>query len=214
MNRADPGATGETRLYNPWTTPILQLGDWGIGVGIYFATLRFLAILMFLAGLLNTPRIRFYGSDEYRGGDDLEEGVPGGSAVCTLQQWRPCPTCDHRDFEDDRKLSVTLINTTTPTTTIFYLQNLCDGTTMKNGMIHFATWFFLMAGILVMRWHLTCQMEPKLDDDEQTAQDYSIVVTNPPHDARSPTEWKEFFESNFDCQVRAVTVASKYSSRR
>jgi hypothetical protein len=41
-------------------------------------------------------------------------------------------------------------------------------------------------------------METKFDEDQQTAQDYSIVIKNPPPDAWDPDEWKEFFERALD----------------
>ena len=40
--------------------------------------------------------------------------------------------------------------------------------------------------------------EVKFDEDEQTAQDYSILIRNPPKDAKDPEEWRAFFKDNFD----------------
>ena len=49
--------------------------------------------------------------------------------------------------------------------------------------------------------------EVEFDEDEQTAQDYSIVVTNPPPNATDPDEWKTFFEQNFnEVHVTCCTV--------
>jgi hypothetical protein len=51
-------------------------------------------------------------------------------------------------------------------------------------------------------------MEVAFDEDEQTAQDYSIVVSNPPGDATDPEEWHIFFRDAFDgAHVTACTVA-------
>ena len=36
------------------------------------------------------------------------------------------------------------------------------------------------------------------DEDEQTAQDYSIVITKPPSDAIDPEEWRYFFAEQRD----------------
>ena len=44
------------------------------------------------------------------------------------------------------------------------------------------------------------------DEQEQTAQDYSIVITNPPADATEPEEWKVFFESRFGGHMTCCTV--------
>jgi hypothetical protein len=39
--RAEPGEPHiPTVLYPPWLTPHAQLGDWGLGIGLYFSTLR------------------------------------------------------------------------------------------------------------------------------------------------------------------------------
>jgi len=42
---------------------------------------------------------------------------------------------------------------------------------------------------------------------EQTAQDYSIVIENPPGDATEPQEWHDFFRDAFGAHVTACTVA-------
>jgi hypothetical protein len=51
------------------------------------------------------------------------------------------------------------------------------------------------------------QQEVTFDEDEQTAQDYSVVVENPPGDATDPDEWHAFFRDQFGAHVTACTVA-------
>jgi hypothetical protein len=46
----------------------------------------------------------------------------------------------------------------------------------------------------------------KFDEDEQTAQDYSIVITKPPSDAIDPEEWRYFFAEQ--CDGARVTVCT------
>lgn len=46
-----------------------------------------------------------------------------------------------------------------------------------------------------------------MDEDEQTAQDYSIVIDNPPGDATDPEEWRAFFKEAFGSHVTGCTVA-------
>jgi hypothetical protein len=47
------------------------------------------------------------------------------------------------------------------------------------------------------------------DEDEQTAQDYSIVILNPPTDAVDPNEWRDFFTENFpQCDGMHVTCCT------
>ena len=45
------------------------------------------------------------------------------------------------------------------------------------------------------------------DEDEQMAQDYSIVICNPPHDPYDPQLWKDFFHDIFDgAHATACTI--------
>ena len=61
-------------------------------------------------------------------------------------------------------------------------------------------------GILIMDVFQR-NMEVKFDEDEQTTQDYSVVISNPPPDAKDPQEWKDFFESHYDdVDVTCCTV--------
>jgi hypothetical protein len=45
----------------------------------------------------------------------------------------------------------------------------------------------------------------KFDEDEQTAQDYSILIKNPPPEVIEPEEWRQYFESTFPVKVVAIT---------
>ena len=56
LQMAEPGENElPTKLYDPIFTPHKQLGDFGLGIGLYFSTLRAITILTFLAGVLSTP---------------------------------------------------------------------------------------------------------------------------------------------------------------
>lgn len=63
-------------------------------------------------------------------------------------------------------------------------------------MVNFGTTLLFVVGFFAMRFYLSA-MEVKFDEDEQTAQDYSIVIRNPPEDAFSADEWSHFFRENF-----------------
>jgi hypothetical protein len=96
LRLAEPGEdTLRTRLYSPITTPLSQIGDFGLGYGLYFSTLRSFAILSLLAGILNLPNIMYFASDEYNtnGQNDLQSSLLKGSAICTDVSWVPCPDC-------------------------------------------------------------------------------------------------------------------------
>lgn len=48
-----------------WKAPLVDMGDFGIGVGLYFTTLRFICVLTFLAGVIHPPTIAYVNSDKY-----------------------------------------------------------------------------------------------------------------------------------------------------
>jgi Calcium-dependent channel, 7TM region, putative phosphate len=334
---AEPGeAAYKTKLYPIFSTPLSQLGDFGLGFGIYFATLRDFAILALLCGLLSIPNIIFFASDQYSGD---QAGIPTllkGSAICTDRSWVPCPNCTPEEFDtavkgayDVKRFGLTwavipdengyywnitnylewdmvnetlartpegavdlnqLINHSVPiqegiefygndgyilngmnvteilgytplwcgyrTATDCYLdlypffddkdyqdhftfvdqsfsapleypadsrfiqlgfalKNNCDGAKIDQGYINWGTLLLMIVGSFLIRYR-TRQIEIRFDEDEQTAQDYSIVVKNPPPDAWDPNEWKHFFENMLqqdaggtaspDNEVRVCTV--------
>lgn len=88
----------------------------------------------------------------------------------------------------------------------FAVKNNCDGATLQAGMTHFGNLCLVLLGLFVFNWYLM-RMEKIYDDDEQTAQSYTIVVKNPPADATDPDEWRNFFLNNLGvAHVVAVTV--------
>jgi hypothetical protein len=92
LHRAEPGENHyQTKLYQPIFTPHTQLGDWGLGIGLYFSTLRAITFLTFLAGVLNIPNLMYFSQDDY---SDEQPGISDllqGSAICTRTVWVPCP---------------------------------------------------------------------------------------------------------------------------
>jgi hypothetical protein len=86
------------------------------------------------------------------------------------------------------------------------LKNQCNATTLQQGYVNYATLLFVILGTFCLNRYLK-HIEVVFDEDEQTAQDYSIVIRNPPHNAKEPTEWKDYFETVFDAQVTTCTVA-------
>lgn len=73
----------------------------------------------------------------------------------------------------------------------------CNGATAQQGFINYASLFFMFLGTIYIHYKQD-KLLVELDDDEQTAQDYSIQIMNPPKNAVDPKEWKDFFESAFD----------------
>ena len=58
-------------------------GDFGLGYGIYFSTLRSFALLSLVAGILNLPNLLYFSSNEYSNGQMELPGLLKGSAICT-----------------------------------------------------------------------------------------------------------------------------------
>jgi hypothetical protein len=84
--KAEPGECDlPTKLYSPLNTPLSQMGDFGVGYGLYFLTVRSVAILSLLAGLLNVSTMVYYASDEYdaTGSHDINSIWMKGSVICT-----------------------------------------------------------------------------------------------------------------------------------
>lgn len=210
LQRAEPGESElPTKLYSPLFTPLSQMGDFGLGVGLYFSSLRAIALITLIAGLINLPNILFFASDTYSAGQPGVSFLLKGSALCTEQAWVPCPTCsiDTYDKTRDRIAGTT---TVTPDgelqTLVFAKKNACDGATMHVGIVNLASLFFIMLAIIVLSVYQKRKLI-EFDEQEQTAQDYSIEILNPPRDATEPEEWKKFFESRFSVQTTCCTVS-------
>jgi len=201
LDKAEPGENHlPTKLYSPIFTPLKQMGDFGLGIGLYFSTLRAITVLTLLAGLINIVNFQYFSSNEYSlGQENIEPITLLGSAICTNKVWVPCPDCNLTNWKNDAD-KLGFVQTTNvfgdDITLTFALHNDCEGVTLQQGMVNYGTLMFVLVGILVMNIYQK-HMEIKYDEDEQTAQDYSIVITNPPHDAHNPQEWRNFFHDNF-----------------
>jgi len=206
LKRAEPGECELlTKMYHPIFTPQSQMGDFGLGVGLYFSTLSSLIVLMIVAGLINLPNILYFAGPNYSGGQETLTGFAGGvkgSAICTETEWVLCPDCGQEGFAPYRFAEANTTNGVLK----FALRNTCDGPTPSQGMVNYGTLLFLIVGIIILNLYLIKQ-EIRFDEDEQTAQDYSIQITNPENDARDPEEWRKFFKEVFDAHATVITIA-------
>jgi hypothetical protein len=212
LKRAEPGeCTHPTRLYHPLCTPLSQMGDFGLGVGLYFSTLQALTLLTFLAGLMNYPNFIYFSGPLYSQSQIGVDNLLKGSSICTVQNWVPCEGCNPNDFTANRFAKATKVigiesGVSNIVNLTFALKNDCAEVTLQQGMISYGTLIFLFVGILFMHWYQR-RKEVDFDEDEQTAQDYSIRIMNPPSDAVNPEEWRAFFKDNFDAHATVVTIA-------
>lgn len=215
LDKAEPGDnTVKTRLYSPVFTPHGQLGDFGLGVGLYFSTLRAITAITFVLGLISLYNIAYFNSDDYMPGEtrNITDFLLMGSAICTNTPWVPCPTCNCSSEDDQQRglaheqLYFSRCGTSAEDDSIvFAKKNDCDGTPWQIGAVNYATVLLLFIATAVLGEYLRRQ-EVAFDEDEQTAQDYSVKVSNPPPDARDPEEWRKFFSENLGAQL---TVSMK-----
>lgn len=200
LDRAQPGESAQkTRLYSPLWTPIDQMGDFGIGIGLYFSALKSCIILLFIAGIFSIPNIIYYASDQY--GSNAQEDVEGylhGTAICTDTTWVPCPTCDSDDFKGAE------YRLTEENGIQYALKNNCKSPPISLGITSWFTMLLIGIGFIIIKI-LQDNTLVRMDEDEQTATDYSIHIHNPPDDATDPDEWKNFLETNFG-KVAVVTT--------
>ncbi|KAK1745050.1 trypsin-like serine protease [Skeletonema marinoi] len=187
LQRAEPGESeSPTKLYSTLSTPLSQMGDFGLGVGLYFSSLRAIALISLVAGLINLPNILYFASDVYSANQPDVNFLLKGSALCTEQVWVPCPTCPIDKYENSRDR---IAGTTTVTpdgelqTLMFAMKNTCDGATMNVGIVNLATLGFIVLATIA----LSAYQKRKVD-------------------ATEPEEWKKFFESRFGVHTTCCTV--------
>lgn len=180
---APPGTPG-SELYPVCGTQ--DLSDFGTGLAVYFDTLRALAAICFVAGLLYLPSIYCYSTSyrSFRGTASLLATAPAlaGSMVCTDTEWVPCPTCNATDYEPHR---IALSSNERSDGLIFVLRNACAPLRFAEGINQLVVMLFLMASVTALGLYQR-RLELKYDEDILTASDFSIVVQNPPDDAMDP----------------------------
>ncbi len=64
VSQLEPGEPGG-KLYGIWSTSLPQLGDFGLGVGLYFYMTLMVTVLLAVAGLMNAYTIHYFKSDNY-----------------------------------------------------------------------------------------------------------------------------------------------------
>lgn len=198
LRRAEPGETQPTELYSPFQTPASAFVEWGIGVDLYFSTLRIMAMVLFLAGLIHLPNLIFYRSDAYSDNSKkLEWWSLRGSAVCTSTEWVACSNCKQEDWDSnvEERGRFGVANDGT----VLVERNACDGGQLPQGMVNFAALFFLVGVLFLLSIYLGVR-EVRFDEDKVTSTDYSVIVKNPPKDAYDPDEWRDFFSQFADKQ--------------
>lgn len=216
-NKVEPGSTEESKLYPIFGTPIADMGDFGIGVGMYYNTLRFLTIMCFLAGCINIPTMRYFSSNyKTESGNSFNSTVEKvknfalkSSAMCSNVSWELCPSCTEDDWEKFPSTNDRIAKgANSGAFTYFIKKNECS-INESYGIITITTLILFTVGMFYFM--LTQKRRIDFYDKEELATpDYSIEITNPPKNDESsydPEEWREWFEKTFDVDVAAVTIA-------
>lgn len=198
-----------TKLYNPFFSSMEDLGGFGLGIALYFATLRALLLLLVVAGLTSLPNILHFSSEEYSNGQPGVGRLLKGSAVCTEYEYVPCLDCSENFSDESKHYRLQFQTSQSGEEVTLALKNNCDGSNMTTITSHLITMLVIVIGLAFISYFIGKQ-EEDIDENEQTAKDYSIEILNPPKDAGDPEEWKEFFIQNFvDVSVICCTIAVK-----
>ena len=181
--KAQAGDTDhETELYPVWSTPEKRLGDFGAGIGVYFATMRYLTVMCALCALFYLPTILYYAGSDY---DDTENDYSSislqGSAICLNTRWVPCEGCDESKFDVTRFRRQTIDGVEYT----FAKKNLCEGGITGLGVNHLLVLGFVVATVLFMGLY-QARTEDNMDALTLTSSDYSIKISDPPADATDP----------------------------
>lgn len=196
LRKAEPGERDRpTRLYPLLGTREADLADFGVGVGVYFFTLRSLCIIMLLGGIINIPNLIYFGSDAYNGVHE-DTGHWGGaplrmSAICSNSTWVACPTCTKQQWRDHFPATYDRYAETKEGLTFILRRNCQVKSTIAIGA--YVSLIFVCVSVYILQ-KITKKRERYFDESAQTTTDYAIEVVNPPKDARNVQEWRDFFE--------------------
>lgn len=98
-----------------------------------------------------------------------------------------------------------MINTSTNAPQTFVYHLACE-VNFISGIISLATLCLIFIGMYVLSRYLK-RREEKFDEENITAQDYTIQVLHPPTDENDPMIWKNFFERSFhNAHVACCTI--------
>jgi len=164
--RAEPGETQDTELYSPVSTPESSFIEWGIGVDLYFSSVRIMAIILSVAGLINAANIVFYRSEDYD--PNQQTGVPfsmKGTAVCTFGEWAVCDNCTPDQFDSGPSERRRFAVAADGSGLTFALRNGCEGGNLSQGMVNWGTMIFLGIVMALVSMYLKAR-EIRFDEDK------------------------------------------------
>ena len=181
LHKSEQGESSKpTRLYSFWKTSDNDLADFGVGVSMYFHTLKVLVLILLFSGLLSVPNIEYFSSYAYSfGGQNETHILLKGSALCANQIWEPCPNCTESQWDYVPTAYDRFARSDNGLT--FIKVNHC-AIGLREGVVNYTTiWFIIISFIIMGRFHSRREIE--FDESNQTTSDYSVEVENPPPDS-------------------------------
>lgn len=182
-------------LYPIFDIDVTSFSDFGIGIGIYYIQLLLYALLFLICGFVVIPSINIY-SDVYvhenSYNNTITDELVRVAATC------PLPT-------DVVATSGCGASVNTCTATFREDDAGCElyGSIIRSDLIMcvvFVVGVFCIS--FIENW-----WETELDEAVETAQDYSVMVADPPENALDADMWHKYF-SRFGF-VRNITIAKK-----
>ncbi|KAJ1426722.1 hypothetical protein B484DRAFT_397468 [Ochromonadaceae sp. CCMP2298] len=165
-----------------------SFSQFGIGIGIYFSQLLVLSLTCLVGGAVMMIAAAEYAKSSYGISSSDNPLVLISAACADLQEVTATVGCS------DNAASCTAS-----------MRPNCELSAVA-GWSDLAMSMIVLAAILGSTL-IDSRIEEQLDVRLQTAQDYSVVVTDPDADADNPDEWYEFF-SRFG-KVRFVTITRR-----
>lgn len=157
-----------TKLYSVLWTPLKELGKFGIGIGLYFTTLRLVAIITFIAGIINVAFIHFYDSSDYRGATESDGSLLlKGSASCSNFTWVQCSDCGPNFYEDDKQTQL-YATAKDDSDLVFVVKRQCEFPPLKYALFPFINLVFLSGAFIFLNEYLE-RSEVRFDENEQVS---------------------------------------------
>ena len=132
--------------------------------------------------------------------------------MCTDAEWVPCIDCNCTDLLqgwNGTGRCEEVFGEGNLTMTTYVVKNRCmegNSNILVIGLVNYAVLMFQLPTIYIFLGFYLARHAVAFDNDEQTAQDYSVLIKRPPPSATDPEKWKQYLETTFPgVKVVAVT---------
>jgi hypothetical protein len=171
-------------------TSFAEIGShFGVGMGLYFRQLQWLAGAAFVWGLCNVRTALHFASAAY---SDKQLGLSDwklqGSAACTRVHNITASSCTVEPCE-------------------LYTVHDCEFAGVQGKMDIIGT--LLVAVLAVVFGFVTSREAALVDESIQTAQDYSLLVEDPDKDATDPHEWANYFKKFGEVDYVCIALSNR-----